>query len=58
MRRDDRPSCPNTGKIRYTSASQAKRGHAHAHFRIRVYRCDWCGGFHATNAEKDRGGRV
>jgi len=51
--REQHRSCPKTGKVQFTSIDQARRANATARFRIRVYRCEWCHKFHATNADKD-----
>ena len=36
----------------YVSVREARVCHNNAHWRIRVYWCDECRGYHATNAEK------
>jgi hypothetical protein len=43
------------GKRTYPSEHQAKRAHQRASWRLRVYYCDDCHGYHVTNQEK-RGG--
>lgn len=40
------------GKRRFGSASDARRAHASAGFRLRAYRCPKCHGYHVANAEK------
>ena len=37
----------------YNSPEAARRAHRKAHYRIRVYDCEVCGKFHATNNEKN-----
>lgn len=46
------------GKHRYTSVHAARRAHGKAGFRLRVYPCDLCRGFHVTNDEKRDGDYV
>ena len=43
-----------TGKRAYGSAQAARRAHAHARFRVRVYVCEWCGQLHVTHEAIDR----
>lgn len=39
-------------KRRFDGPEQAKRAHRRASYRIRVYYCAECRGFHVTNPEK------
>jgi hypothetical protein len=39
-------------KRTYPSPYQAKVAHAKASWRVRVYQCEDCGGWHVTNHEK------
>jgi hypothetical protein len=48
----DRRVCEQTGKVCYRGPNEARQAHRHAHYRIRVYRCDWCPAWHVTNGEK------
>lgn len=41
--------CP---KKRFDSVVAARRAHRKAHYRIRVYHCEYCAGYHVTNNEK------
>lgn len=40
------------GKRIYTSVRAARLAHAKAHYRVRAFWCDECGGYHVTNNEK------
>lgn len=45
--------CPVTGKVRHKSEGTAKRRSRNVSNRLRVYRCEFCGDLHITNAERD-----
>jgi hypothetical protein len=47
----------STGKRQYRSQRAAKLAHTKAHFRVRPYRCDECGLWHAANHEKEGAAR-
>lgn len=44
--------CEVTGKRGYKSRQAAKDAHRTASFRIKLYKCEGCGLWHATNLEK------
>lgn len=39
-------------KRSFGGPGDARRAHRHASYRIRVYKCEDCGGWHVTNNEK------
>lgn len=44
--------CETTGKRIWRGEREARRAHSKAHFRIKVYRCPECQGYHATARDK------
>lgn len=40
-------------KRRFSSEQTAKAAHRRAGYRLRVYRCDECRGYHTTNVDKN-----
>lgn len=49
------PACEETGKFRYPSRSGAHRAVKKASYRVRVYECRHCWGWHVTRSEGRRG---
>lgn len=47
----DRRIC-DCGKVCYGGPGEARRAHAAAHYRIRIYVCDLSGRYHVTNGDK------
>ena len=40
------------GKRRYESKRAARAAHRHARFRLHIYFCESCHGYHVANGEK------
>lgn len=49
-----RPVACDGRKRSYDSEEAARRAHASAGFRVRVYRCEPCNAYHVGNAEKNQ----